>query len=868
MAGFGRQKGYRHHGINNQDWQPISKRLKVDAHIKLKIEPAQLPPPCLLDEEPDSQGLYHCIRVRRRIEAPAEGEEDEKHDIQQALSPTVKDEDDRAVKRVCAPAEPAGIQSESVSDHTQPDPDQNVSQPHSHTEDDAGSMEIATVNDLLPSIKTEIDDDSVQQSCNVQDNHDASENLQTGSLADSSDKTSPKPGEDDPLPILSSVQNEKPAENLTSETLEFMMDHEGHLSDNINQDTEQNSLRSSLSGGEGDNSISGNKGSHAVPGSIQRESTPDYGQEHEEEEKSPPSSPDERWWGVCVSSEGSNFSSDNDCHMSENTSDGEPEESTEEPVLLSTTETPSSRVLDRLVVPQRGARLASFDIEHYRDILASTVAGGQNPFPARPSLRETLESYNNHNYGMPGAGLGSGSITHDSEPMSDPELPPNEHTMSSTSRADILGWLANTSHTSPDRSPTPGSTEQPFVKRLTHSRRRLAVPSHDRTTRSMGKDQMLFKQLPGYGTSIKNVLTQAEMVRDGQSTPPLGEESGPAESSHPAVTLSRIRRSTVGTGAERRRRKKVSRAKRHGSQKSTAAVVPSVVAPPVNKFLHLGARRRSTRSNSGFSTGSGGVSTTPRIASPLSYSVTTNPPDEHSHFGHLASPEPAASGFQTGFSGGFRIASRMRRAASAPVSSSSLNFGDLAISGDQHRMPLLLSGLGGAAACRAQGPGTTRFIPFSRRMGANQIGIPNRTPRYPASTMAGQQNRSQDAAINTQSQGHPPFATPGGGTASSPSEVIVSTTERDWAVANANRWIARANAVAAGDTNFVALNEMTTIASAATPGISPAGTTIETRSQDGGKYIQMPDGSWVKVADMAATARYIQGEDGKWAKAE
>lgn len=868
MAGFGRQKGYRHHGINNQDWQPISKRLKVDAHIKLEIEPAQLPLPCLLDEEPDVQGLYHCIRVRRRIAAPAEGEEEDKHDIQQALSPTVKDEDGRAVKRVCTPTEPAGIQSESIFEHTQPDPDQNVSQPHPHTEDDdASSMENTTVNDLLPSIKTEIDDDSAQQSCDVQDNHDASENLQTGSLADSSDKTSPKLGEDDPLPILSSVQDEKPAENLTSETLEFTMDHEGHLPDNTNQDTKQDSLRSSLSGGEGDDSISENKGSHAVPESIQRESTPDYGQEHEEEEKSPPSSPDERWWGVCVSSEGSNFSSDNDCHMSENTSDGEPEESTEEPVLLSTTETPSSRVLDRLVVPQRGA---SFDIEHYRDILASTVDGGQNPFPARPSLRETLESYNNHNYGMPGAGLGSGSITHDSEPMSDPELPPNENTMSSTSRADILGWLANASHTSPDRSPTPESTEQPFVKRLTRSRRRLAVPSHDRTTRSMGKGQMLFKQLPGYGTSIKNVLTQAEMVRDGQSTPPLGEESGPVGSSRPAATLSRIRRSTVGTGTERRRRKKVSRAKRNDSQKSTATAVPPVVAPPVNKFLHLGARRGSTRSNSGFSTGSGGVSTIPRIASPLSYSVTTNPSDENSHFGHLTSPEPAASGFQTGVSGGFRIASRMRRASSAPESSSSLNFGDLAISGDQHRMPLL-SGLGGAASCRAQGPNTTRFIPFSRRMGANQIGIPNRTPRYPASTMAGQQNRFQDAAINTQSQGHPAFAAPGGGTTSSPldpSEVIVSTTERDWAVANANRWIARANAVAAVATNFVALNEMTTIASATTLGISPAGTTVETGSQDGGKYLQMPDGSWVKVADMAATARYILGEDGKWAKAE
>lgn len=862
MTSFGKQKGGAHHGIHDSNLQPVT---RVDAHIKVEIEPKYLPPLCLLDEEPDADGLYHCIRVRRVAPAPAPAPapaevEDEKTDV--LKSPVVKNEGDDTTADACTHTSTCNIKA---------DADRGGSQHDSLGIEGDPSLAGSTTEIEQSSIKQEINDDPAYS--NAQDNGVTQENVQTSALAISSAQILLDLAEGDSLPILSGVSHDESQDgDLPVDNLESMEDGDANsgreIDQDLNQVVDEDILPSHTVSGRGVRYVATDS---ALVG-VWRDSTPDYGQEYEEQEEeeeekkeeeeeeeekevSPPSSPDEQWNDAefSLSSGGSNCSVDNDYHMRDISSSDEPDEDNEEPVLPTN---PEPHNVDCLVLPS-----SVLGLEHYRDILALTVAGAQDPFPSRPCLKETVDIYKNHKYRALDVGLGPD--INGLQPPSDERfaaINPSRAVSSisgpSSSRSGAL--LAETS----DVSPNP---EVPLTLRRRRSTRYLEIPSHNRITRSMVKGQVLFKQLPGYGTSIKNFLSKVETVRGRPSRPSLAERWSPDKESSPdegppldeestSPPAARTRKSSVGAGNQspRRRRKTISRSERGKTirSKSKGPAVAPVVTPLVNKFLHLGGSRHP-RSNGGPSAGPIGDSTAPRNPSPLGNSVITS--DGYSHVGHLRSPELMMGGLEMAVPESSENVKRARRAASAPVTSSTFNFGDLTISGNPQgtRTPLLPSRLGGSTSCRVHSPLTTRPINSLRAHG--MTGIHHRILRYPASTMASQQNRSNLA--------------PGG-------EIAVPTVAHDWIVANANRWISLANVTARDGSNLVALDRVSETVPASTPSNSvpssqhPGGTTGQTRTQDGGRYIQMPDSSWVNVADMAAAARYTCGSDGKWSKIE
>lgn len=901
MSSFGKRKGPggTHHGSN---LRPIA---RADAHIKVEIEPAFPPPLCLLDEESDEYGLYHCIRVHRVAPAPAPALAEVEADVLQSPVAACKNEDDDAGTCTCTCNIQAGTgqtltHGNSLCIKGDPSLTEYVLQsPVAKNEDDGASTCTCTYNiqagtgqNEQSSVKAEIDDDPAYHSTSTQENGDIQGNVQTNALSISSAQTlldlaeggllagAVESTEDDDA---NSVQNldqglylnigegefsmggEDNARDLPADTMALAMDHDDHnIDQDLNQVVDEDVLPSRSVSGRGIRYVA----TDSAPGCVWRDSTPDHGQEYEGEEEeeggekeekekevSPPSSPDELWNDAeySISSGGSNCSADSDYQMREISSPYEPDEDNEEPVLPTN---PESHGIDRLVLP------SLFGLEHYRDILALTVADAQDPFPSRPSLKETVDRYKNHKPQALGTGLG---------PDMDGPQPSSEgrsaaiNPRSSSSSSALLAEAS-------DGTPT---TEASSTLPRRRSRRYLKIPSHDRTTRSMGNGQALFKQLPGYGTSIKKFLSKKIGRVGGRgrlSRSPLTEGRTPDEGSSLSKgstsppRAARTRKSSVSAENEspRRRQKTISRLKRGRTTEpeGNGPAVAPVVMPLVNKFLHLGGSR-NPRSNGGPITGFIGAGTVPRIPSPLGNSVITHPLGGYSYFGHLRSPEPVMGGLEMVDPESSRSVKRVCRAASAPVTSNTFNFMDLTISEDPQstRTPLLPSRLSGNAFCRVHGRPITRSIHPLGTHGSRtetQHGI----LRYPASTMhmASLQNRSDSAS------------TAPGETAAFGE--IVMTTGHDWTIANANRWIALANATAGEGSNLVALGLVSEITSASTPSNSapstqhPGSTTSETRPQDEGRYIQMPDGGWVNAADMAAAARYTCGSDGKWSKIE
>ncbi|KAL0630630.1 hypothetical protein Q9L58_010523 [Maublancomyces gigas] len=899
MSSFGKRKGPggTHHGSN---LRPIA---RADAHTKVEIEPAFPLPLCLLDEESDEYGLYHCIRVHRVAPAPAPAPApgpalaEVEADVLQSPVAACKNEDDDASACTCTCNIQAGTgqpltHGNSLCIKGDPSLTEYVLQsPVAKNEDDEASTCTCTCSlteNEQSSVKAEIDDDPAYHSTSTQENGDIQGNVQTNALAISSTQTlldlaagdllasAVESTEDDDansgqdldqdlnLNIGEgefSMGGEDNARDLPADTLAFAMDHDDHdIDQDLNQVVDEDVLPSYSVSGRGIQYVAAD----SAPGGVWRDSTPDHGQEYEEEEEeeeeeiekevSPPSSPDELWNDAeySISSGGSNCSADSDYQMREISSPYEPDEDNEEPVLPTN---PESHGIDRLVLPPL------FGLEHYRDILALTVADAQDPFPSRPSLKETVDRYKNHKPQVLGTGLG---------PDMDGPQPSSEGRSAAINPRGSPSSSALPAEVS-DGTPT---TEASSILPRRRSRRYLKIPSHDRTTRSMVNGQALYKQLPGYGTSIKKFLSKKiEKVRGrGRlSRSPLTEGSSLGEGSTSPPRATRTRKSSVSAENEspRRRRKTISRSKRGRTTEpeGNGPALTPVVMPLVNKFLHLGGSR-NPRSNGGPIAGLIGAGTVPRIPSPLGNPATTHPLGGYSYFGHLRSPEPVMSGLEMADPESSRSVKRVCRAASAPVTSNTFNFMDLTISEDppSTRTPLLPSRLSGNAFCRVHGRPITRSIHPLRTHGSRtetQHGI----LRYPASTMhmASLQNRSDSAST-----------APGETAAFIPASFgeIVTTTGHDWTIANANRWIALANATAGEGSNLVALGLVSEIASASTPSNSapssqhPGSITSETRSQDEGRYIQMPDGGWVNAADMAAAARYTCGSDGKWSKIE